>query len=275
VIRRSLRIGIRLGLLTGLVFVLFKIVQSRRMRPALPEGDGWATPPDGQSRASDPVLVRPTMPERPIRPRDRAPGDEAVVEAASVAPGPTEPFAMVEPDTAPPVTAAAAAEVPLDAVADVEADVDDALSRAPQAQAAPPPPATSPAAKKRAAKRAPAKRAPKKASKKAAKKATAARKAAGRKAAAARAPASKKAARKAPRAKAAGGRATAAPSSEATVGWVKPIGGTCPSTHPVKAKMATRIFHLPGMALYHRMSADRCYADAEAAENDGLRVSKR
>jgi hypothetical protein len=259
-IRRSLRIGIRLGLLTGLLFVLFKVVQSRRVRPALPEGDGWGTPPDGQSRASDPGLVRPTMPERPIRPRDRAPADDPSLDAPSVAPGPTEPFAMVEPDTtAPPTTAAAAAEVPLDAVAQVEAEVDDQLSRAPQAQAAPPPPATSPAAKKRA----PAKRAKKTAKKAAGRKATAAT------APAARAPAPKKAARRAR-----GAKAAPIP-PEGAVAWVKAVGGTCPSTHPVKAKMATRIFHLPGMAFYHRVSADRCYADAAAAESDGLRVSKR
>jgi hypothetical protein len=57
--------------------------------------------------------------------------------------------------------------------------------------------------------------------------------------------------------------------------WVEPSGGTCPSSHPVKAKMASRIFHLPGMFAYERTRPDRCYADAEAAEGDGFTRAKR
>ena len=56
--------------------------------------------------------------------------------------------------------------------------------------------------------------------------------------------------------------------------WVMPLdGGSCPVSHPVKAKMASGIFHLPGMAMYARTRADRCYASADAAEADGLRRS--
>ncbi len=61
----------------------------------------------------------------------------------------------------------------------------------------------------------------------------------------------------------------------AGTGWVEPVDGNCPSTHPVKAKMASRIFHLPGMSAYNRTSPDRCYADAAAAASDGLRPAKR
>jgi hypothetical protein len=57
--------------------------------------------------------------------------------------------------------------------------------------------------------------------------------------------------------------------------WVEPIDGTCPSTHPVKAKLSSRIFHLPGGANYPRTRPDRCYLDAAAAEADGLRPAKR
>jgi hypothetical protein len=51
--------------------------------------------------------------------------------------------------------------------------------------------------------------------------------------------------------------------------------GSCPVTHPVKAKLASGVFHLPGMANYERTKADRCYPDAVAAEADDLRQAKR
>jgi len=57
--------------------------------------------------------------------------------------------------------------------------------------------------------------------------------------------------------------------------WMEPVGGTCPPTHPVKAKLSSGIYHLPGMAAYDRTHPDRCYLDAAAAEADGLRPAKR
>jgi hypothetical protein len=51
--------------------------------------------------------------------------------------------------------------------------------------------------------------------------------------------------------------------------------GSCPTTHPVKAKLASGIYHLPGGGNYERTKPDRCYVDAEAAEADGLRAAKR
>jgi hypothetical protein len=57
--------------------------------------------------------------------------------------------------------------------------------------------------------------------------------------------------------------------------WVAPIGNGCPATHPVKAKLASGIFHLPGGQMYERTIPDRCYVDASAAEADGLRASRR
>jgi hypothetical protein len=50
--------------------------------------------------------------------------------------------------------------------------------------------------------------------------------------------------------------------------------GSCPATHPIKAKMSSGIYHVPGGANYERTHADRCYVDAAAAEADGLRKSK-
>ncbi|MGK2950700.1 MAG: sunset domain-containing protein, partial [Acidimicrobiales bacterium] len=57
--------------------------------------------------------------------------------------------------------------------------------------------------------------------------------------------------------------------------WVEPSGEVCPTSHPVKAKLTSKIFHLPGMLNYERTRPDRCYRDADAAEGDGLRAAKR
>lgn len=67
----------------------------------------------------------------------------------------------------------------------------------------------------------------------------------------------------------------AAAKSAPAVAWVEPSGDVCPTGHPVKAKLASKIFHLPGMLNYERTRPDRCYRDAEAAESDGLRPAKR
>jgi hypothetical protein len=58
--------------------------------------------------------------------------------------------------------------------------------------------------------------------------------------------------------------------------WVEPDRtGSCPASHRVKAKLSSGIFHAPGDANYERTQPDRCYADAGAAEADGLRPAKR
>ncbi len=57
--------------------------------------------------------------------------------------------------------------------------------------------------------------------------------------------------------------------------WVEPEEGVCPPSHPVKAKLSSGLFHLPGMAFYNRTRADRCYADEDSAVRDGLTRSKR
>jgi outer membrane biosynthesis protein TonB len=80
-------------------------------------------------------------------------------------------------------------------------------------------------------------------------------------------PAAKKQAKKAPAKKAAKKKAPAP--------WVDPVDGGCPGSHPVKAKLASKIFHVPGGFNYPRTNPDRCYIDTAAAEADGLRLSKR
>lgn len=57
--------------------------------------------------------------------------------------------------------------------------------------------------------------------------------------------------------------------------WVEPSDGTCPDGYPVKGKLKSGIFHIPGMLAYDRTRPDRCYATAEDAVADGLRPAKR
>jgi hypothetical protein len=57
--------------------------------------------------------------------------------------------------------------------------------------------------------------------------------------------------------------------------WVEPDEGACSLSHPVKAKLASGIYHRPGGQSYERTRPDRCYRDGPAAEADGLRAAKR
>jgi len=68
------------------------------------------------------------------------------------------------------------------------------------------------------------------------------------------------------------GRPTAARSEPA---WVSPRQEACPVSHPVKAKLASGIFHEPSGVSYRRTIPDRCYRDGDAARVDGLRPAKR
>lgn len=84
-----------------------------------------------------------------------------------------------------------------------------------------------------------------------------------RKAAGKQAPAAKKAPART--------RKAAAPAAA----WVEPTGAVCPSSHPVKAKLKSKLYHLPGMFAYARTTPDRCYGSPEDAEADGLTRAKR
>jgi hypothetical protein len=57
--------------------------------------------------------------------------------------------------------------------------------------------------------------------------------------------------------------------------WREPADGVCPDGYPVKAKLRSGIYHLPGMIAYQRTTPDRCYPTPEAAAADGLRAAKR
>jgi hypothetical protein len=57
--------------------------------------------------------------------------------------------------------------------------------------------------------------------------------------------------------------------------WVDPDGNTCPDTHPVKGKLSSKIFQVPGNFAYDRTNPDRCYQSADAAAADGMRPAKR
>lgn len=56
--------------------------------------------------------------------------------------------------------------------------------------------------------------------------------------------------------------------------WVEPNGNVCPSSHPVKGKVSSKIFHVLGGRSYDRTNPDRCYETPADAEADGLRAAK-
>jgi hypothetical protein len=74
-------------------------------------------------------------------------------------------------------------------------------------------------------------------------------------------------------------QAEAAPlfiAAEAAPVWIKGNGdGHAPASHPVKAKVASRVYRVPGMASYEQAKPDRCYPTPEAAEADGFTRAKR
>jgi hypothetical protein len=57
--------------------------------------------------------------------------------------------------------------------------------------------------------------------------------------------------------------------------WVGPSGNGIPDGYPVKVKLSSGIFHVPGGLAYDRTMADRFYTSSEAAEADGFRAAKR
>jgi hypothetical protein len=57
--------------------------------------------------------------------------------------------------------------------------------------------------------------------------------------------------------------------------WVPANEGVCPPSHPVKAKLSSKIFHTPSGRNYSRTKADRCYPDEASAQADGLRPAQR
>jgi hypothetical protein len=72
-----------------------------------------------------------------------------------------------------------------------------------------------------------------------------------------------------------GPSASTTDTDSAAAPWVPPVDGACPSSHPVKVKESSGIFHLPNGLAYDRTTPDRCYRDSAAAEADGYRQAKR
>ena len=240
-VRRSFRFGLRLGLLAGVVAAVVKTVQS--MRSA--QDGATVTAPSAPAPAPTPTAAWP--PVRTAAP-ERAP--EPAEAPVAEAPHKVEHEAVMSPGE----TQAAPAEVkPADEVVPPPAKQPRPRKAGTKKASAPvqppPPPVTAPEP------------APEPEAKKAAK--------APKKAATAKAPA------KAPAKKAAKKAAKATPEPVSTEPWVAPQGTFCPPSHPIKAKLSSRIFHLPGMFAYPRTAPDRCYAREEDAIEDGLTKAKR
>ena len=172
-IRRSLRLGIRLGILAGIAFALLKLVQNRREASEFgsPAAD-WAPAPRPNANLPrtppEPDLVQPAMLEEVLttRPLGRSTGDEAEAPPAGTAarteqaPAPPEP--VVEPvvKKATPAKPAAAKkpDAPAEPVKKAATKKAPAARKAPAAKKAAADPNKAPVAKKAA----PAKKAAKK-----------------------------------------------------------------------------------------------------------------
>lgn len=59
------------------------------------------------------------------------------------------------------------------------------------------------------------------------------------------------------------------------VAWVEPQGDVCPTTHPIKAKLSSKVFRRPNSSGYATSKPDRCYASEDAAIAEGFREAKR
>ncbi|MBV8949761.1 MAG: hypothetical protein JOZ99_02720 [Actinobacteria bacterium] len=57
--------------------------------------------------------------------------------------------------------------------------------------------------------------------------------------------------------------------------WAEPVDGDVVPGYPVKGKVGSGIYHVPGGLSYARTIPDRCYATPQDAEADGLRPAKR
>lgn len=51
-------------------------------------------------------------------------------------------------------------------------------------------------------------------------------------------------------------------------------GADCPSDHPIKGNLPSRIYHLPEQATYGRTEPEICFASEDAARLAGFRASR-
>ena len=61
----------------------------------------------------------------------------------------------------------------------------------------------------------------------------------------------------------------------AILSWVEPVGDVCPPSHPIKAKLGSRVFRRPGAPGYENSRPDRCYASEGAARRGGFNEAQR
>jgi len=210
--RRTFRLGLRAGLLAGIVFALIKIMQARRpSQEGAAPSSAWPLVPAPKPTTS----ATPTPRTAPPTPTDAA---EPGIERPAASPAATklapEPLVPVKPSGSAPASPSAPAP--------------GAVTQQPAGRVRP-----------LKATKAPAKAAiaPAKATKKAAK---------------------------------------AAETPPANRAWIAPISDDlCPQSHPVKAKLSSRIFHLPGGQNYARCRPDRCYETEQAAQADGFSRAQR
>ena len=57
--------------------------------------------------------------------------------------------------------------------------------------------------------------------------------------------------------------------------WVKPVGTVCPTSHPIKAKLGSKVFRRPDMPGYEASKPDRCYASEGEARRAGFTEARR
>ena len=287
-VRRSLRIGLRLGLLAGILVVLAKLAQSRRsshedvFAPA-PTGRGEDPWPPVQPAPVEPEPPAPTLTERipPVKKAapEAAPAAAPAADAPSVPPAPPRTPGTAPTEAAPVAKAAPAAkaapEVPAPPRSEQarpgtpapETDATPATGPAPEAAAAPdPPPVADVEDVADGAEVA-----------EVAVEETGAEPPTVPPMAPADVDAGGPTAGLAPvtDAPTPARRRVRKQGSRRAQPWVEPVGIDCPASHPVKAKLASMLYHLPGMAAYNRTRPDRCYADADTAEADGFTRAKR
>ena len=52
------------------------------------------------------------------------------------------------------------------------------------------------------------------------------------------------------------------------------MGADCPSDHPIKGNLPSRIYHLPDQSTYERTEPEICFASEDAARLAGFRKSR-
>ncbi|HVV36525.1 MAG TPA: hypothetical protein VHC63_07960 [Acidimicrobiales bacterium] len=59
------------------------------------------------------------------------------------------------------------------------------------------------------------------------------------------------------------------------VSWVEPHGTVCPPSHPIKAKLGSKVFRKPESPGYDTSKPDRCYASEAEAARAGFHEARR